>query len=251
MNMIDIDELYKKNEIWFAVVCIIIYVIAGGNLREQGDDSPVMTLGLLIICTLLYIFIRNNDLKEKYGLSGKISNIKEMVWFLPLLVISTGNLWGGIHVNYQIPGLIYALLSFAMVGFAEEILFRGFLFRAMLKNGNVTAAVIVSSVTFGAGHIVNLFTGQGTLETFIQIGFAISIGFIYTMVYYKCGNLWPVIISHSLIDMFSCFASDSAAADRLYILAAVIIAIAYGLYLRTVETPEIMTKTDEGIPEAE
>ena len=237
--MIELNELYRKNEVLFAVICIVIYVIAGGNLRNLGDDSLYMTMGLLLIAALLYIFVREKGLKEKYGLTKKIYNVKEMLWFMPMWIISTGNLWGGIHPNYEMPGLLYAVCSFALVGFIEELIFRGFLFRAMLKDGSPVTAIAVSSITFGMGHIVNLFTGHGTFETFAQMGFAIAIGFMFTMIYYKCGNLWPVITAHSLIDMFSCFSTDSTAADWIYIITALTTSVAYGLYLRTVKTSEI------------
>ncbi|MCR5793770.1 MAG: CPBP family intramembrane metalloprotease [Solobacterium sp.] len=244
--MIDLGALYRKNELAFAILCIVIYVVAGANFRAEGDDSLVMLLGLLIIALVLYIFVRNAGLTEKYGLTKKIYNVKEMVWFLPVWIVSTGNLWGGIHLNYKMPGLLYAVVSFALVGFIEELLFRGFLFRAMLKDGNTVSAITISSITFGMGHIINLFTGHATFETFFQIVFAIAVGFLFTMVYYKCGNLWPLILSHSLIDMFSVFASDSVTADRMYIVSVIIIAAAYCIYLKKIPTPDVMTVPAEG-----
>ena len=79
-----------------------------------------------------------------------------------------------------------------------------------------------------------------------QIVFAVAVGFLFTMVYYKCGNLWPLIISHSLIDMFSVFASDSVTADRLHIIAIIVISIAYCIYLRNIPTPDCMLVPAEG-----
>ena len=38
--------------------------------------------------------------------------------------------------------------------------FRGLLFTAIAKD-NVKSAVVISSVTFGIGHIINLFNGSG------------------------------------------------------------------------------------------
>ena len=46
------------------------------------------------------------------------------------------------------------------VGFLEEVIFRGLLFTAIARN-NIKSAVIISSVTFGIGHIINLFNGSG------------------------------------------------------------------------------------------
>ena len=130
----------------------------------------------------------------------------------------------------------------AFVGFAEELIFRGFLFKAMLKDGSVKTAIIVSSITFGLGHIVNLFIGQDLVETLMQMFFAVAVGFIFTMAFYKGGSLWPCILAHSLIDVFSVFSPDEGSPVLNVIIHVMIpvLAIGYCLYLaKRVETPEI------------
>ena len=88
------------------------------------------------------------------------------------------------------------------VGFLEEIIFRGFLFVGMSKN-NLRSAVIVSSVTFGIGHLVNLLNGQPFFETMIQIFFAIAVGFTLVILFYKGKSLIPCIIFHGLNNSLS------------------------------------------------
>lgn len=56
------------------------------------------------------------------------------------------------------------VLSMLCVGFIEELIFRGFLFKAMAKDG-IKSAIIVSSITFGLGHIINLVNGAELLPT--------------------------------------------------------------------------------------
>ena len=101
-------------------------------------------------------------------------------------------------------------------------------------------AIIISSVTFGMGHIVNLLTGHAIVETLVQIVFAVAIGFIFTMVYYKCGSLLPLILAHSIIDVFSVFAVDNVVANALYVGVTLMTAVTYCWYLLRLETPEIM-----------
>lgn len=232
-------KLYQKNELTFAIACIVGYVLIVGNLRNLGDDSPAMTLGLLAISLVLFLFVQKNSLMEKYGLAGWAKNSRQMLYFIPLWIVSSGNLWGGFSPRYQGLGLVCAIISFALVGFVEELLFRGFLFKAMLKDGNVKTAIIISSVTFGMGHIVNLLTGHALFETLAQMAFAVAIGFIFTMVYYKCGSLLPLILAHSAIDVLSVFAVDNAVADGLFIGATIVTAVLYCLYLSRLETPAI------------
>ncbi len=66
----------------------------------------------------------------------------------------------------------------------EEVIFRGFLFKAICKT-NVKQAIIISSVTFGFGHIVNLLNGRDIPETLIQICYAVAIGFLFYNYFYK------------------------------------------------------------------
>ena len=235
-------KFYEKSEILFAVFWIVLYTVPIGTLRNLGDDSPYMMIGLLVISLLMFLFVWKNGLLEKYGLSGWAKNNRTMLWFIPLWLIASGNLWGGIAPRYPMPGLIFAAVSMAFVGFAEELIFRGFLFKAMLKDGSVKAAVIVSSVTFGLGHILNLFTGHELTETLVQMIFAVAVGFVFTMAYYKSGSLLPCILAHSLIDVFSLFAAGEASSMLNWMIHAVMIitAIAYCLYLaKRVETPPI------------
>ena len=163
-----------------------------------------------------------------------------MLWFIPLWILTSGNLWGGILPDYQGAGLLFAAVSMALVGFAEELIFRGFLFKAMLKDGNVKAAIIVSSVTFGLGHVVNLLTGHALFETLMQMLLAIAIGFIFTFAFYKSGSLLPCILAHSLIDVFSVFTPDRMdVLDWVYATVIVLLAVAYCLYLSRLETPAV------------
>ena len=235
-------KLYDRSEITFAILWIVLYTVSMGTLRNLGDDSPWMLLGLIVISAAMYWFVRKYGLTEKYGLAGWAKNSRAMLWFLPLWFIASCNLWGGVSVRYPLPGQLFAVVSMALVGFAEELIFRGFLFKAMLKNGNVRTAVIVSSVTFGLGHILNLFTGHDLIPTLIQVVFAVAFGFAVTMAFYKSGSLLPCILAHSLTDVFSKFAVSEVSPILNGITHVVVIAAAvgYGLYLaRRVETPAV------------
>jgi len=239
-------KLYEKSEILFAIFWIVLYTVSMGNLRNLGDDSPYMMIGLIVISVLMLLFVWKQGLLEKYGLSSWTGNNRAMLWFLPLWIIASLNLWGGIAVKYPIPGQIYAMVSMALVGFAEELIFRGFLFKAMLKDGNVRSAVIVSSITFGLGHIMNLFTGHELVETLAQVVFAVAFGFVVTMAFYKSGSLLPCILSHSLTDVFSLFAGGEASSLLNWAAHVVILvmAVLYCLYLsRRVATPPVNIPT--------
>ena len=227
-------KLYEQHEVLFAVLWIVLYTVVMGTLQNNfGLDTPWHMLGLIAISAAMFLFVKKNGLLEKYGLSGWAKNSRAMLWFIPLWIISCCNLFSGFLPDYPLPGLVYAAVSMAVVGFAEEMIFRGFLFKAMLKEGSVKAAVIVSSLTFGIGHILNLFTGQDLIETLNQVVFAVAVGFVFTLVYYKCGSLLPGILAHSIIDVTSVFAVDEGPfiLNLILHIAVIVMSVAYCIYL--------------------
>jgi membrane protease YdiL (CAAX protease family) len=177
-----------------------------------------------------------NGLQRRYGLDHLPKRSARLLYYIPMLVLATGNLWGGTAVAY--PGLsqLWAVLSMAMIGYVEEVLFRGFLFKALLKKDGPTVAIIISAVTFGIGHIVNLLAGQANLETIMQVLFAIAWGFLFTFAFYKSGSLWPCILVHGLVNVFSKFSRESMTMGWVYTGATIVLAVVYCLYLARLET---------------
>ena len=225
-------KLYEKNEILFAVLWILVYCLVLVPIRGNlGDESFWMTLALFLFAAGITVFVKSNHLEEKYGLTGWPKNTRRFLYFIPMWIIVTGNLWGGVSPAYKGTAQLFAVLSMALVGYVEEMIFRGFLFKALIPKKGIVTAVIISSVTFGMGHIVNLLSGQGNLETIVQIIFAVSLGFLFTMVFYKSGSLLPCIAAHSLIDVFAKFSVDSQAADWINVIVTIILSGAYSIYL--------------------
>lgn len=230
-------KLYEKNELVFAILWIVVYVVSAGTVKGNfGNDSPIMTALLAVLCVLMFVFVKMNSLEEKYGLCKWKGKAGDYLFFIPMLILMTGPLWGGFGIEYNGMGQVYAVVSMALVGFAEEMIFRGFLFRILLKKDPAPVAIIISAVTFGIGHIVNLFTGQANITTVVQIFFAIAWGFIFTFVFYKSGSLVMCIIVHSLIDVLSRFSGadgdqNTPLSDYIYMGATIVVAIAYCAYL--------------------
>ena len=225
-------KLYEKSEMWFALIWIFIYcgvtIPIRGNL---GDDSIFMLLGLLLIAAGIFTFVKKYRLEEKYGLVKWQGKASDYWFYIPMLILMTGNLWRGFALAYSGVSQVFAVLSMLLIGFIEEMLFRGFLFRILLKKDPVPVAITITAVTFGIGHIVNLLAGQANLETVIQVLFAVAWGYIFTFVFYKSGSLLVCIIVHSLVDAFSMFAGENITMEWVYMGATIVIAVIYCLYL--------------------
>ena len=232
-------KFYETKPVLFAILWIVVYVVLIAPLRGRfGDGSLQMLLGLVAISAALLAVIRLLGIQKELGMTRWLQNGRALLWLLPMWVLSTGNLWGGVSLRYDAITSVMAVLSFLLVGVAEEIIFRGFLFNGMRKTGRLTVAIVVSAITFGMGHMVNLLTGHATAETLVQMIFAVAWGFLFTFAYLKGGSLLPCIAIHGLIDAFSVFSRDSQIADWAYIVATVAAALVYCLYLSKQPTPE-------------
>lgn len=233
------NSLYKKSEIGFAITWIVVYVISlsvAENISTSiGMYKSITSILCILLSVFLYHWIYKNDLMEKYGLCKSSIPAKKLLYYIPFVVIASINVWFGVCMNYSVLETIFHIIAMMGVGFLEEVIFRGLLFKAMSKDG-LTSAIIVSSITFGIGHIVNLFNGSGVdlLSNILQVCYAIAAGFMFTMMFYKSGSLWACIITHGVLNSLSVFANQSAITPMHKIFTATIlcvIPIVYTMYI--------------------
>ena len=234
-----LKKLYEKSELWFALAWIIGYVVfasIGDNISADLGIDKIVTLPILVaMSAILYCFVRKNGLPEKYGLCRPQLPAAKMLYYIPLLVLLTANLWYGARMNMSPLETVLYILAMLCVGFLEELIFRGLLFQAMAKDGEKTA-IIVSSVTFGIGHIVNLVNGSGAelLPNLLQVMYAVAIGFAFVMIYCRTKSLMPCIIVHSVFNGLSAFSNEAVMTPGRQIISGVLLAViasGYALYL--------------------
>lgn len=120
--------------------------------------------------------------------------------------------------------IVFGFLSMILVGYLEEAVFRGMLFDAIAAS-SLKQAVIITSLTFGIGHISNLFTGQNLLETLVQIAYAICIGYAFVIARIASDSIWMCVAVHSLIDVLSLFISETISSSMVIIAGLALIAI--------------------------
>ena len=144
------------------------------------------------------------------------------------MIISLFNLRYGIHINNTTSEIIFHIITMLNVGFLEEIIMRGFLFKMMEKD-NVKRAIIVSTITFGMGHIVNLLNGADFVPTLLQVCYAIAIGYMLVMVFYKSKSLIPCIVFHGIFNALNIFSTGKSTVISSIIL--IILCLGYTLYI--------------------
>ena len=224
-------KLYKKSEITFAIRWIVAYIVLS-SLADQLSESigvvkSVTAVLHIAMSLILFFWIRNNHLSEKYGFRKSAVPAKKFLYYLPLAVVASTPFWGRPGLQYGFPGALMFAVSMICVGFLEEVIFRGLLFRAMEK----------SALTFGLGHIVNLVNGSGKdpVSTLIQIVFAVLVGFALVLIFYHGKSLIPCILFHSAnnaLKVFSAEGTFSPQTEMVINLALIVVVLGgYVLYL--------------------
>ncbi len=230
-------HLYDKSELAFALVLIGVYIVLQSLALELDRLIGIEYAASALLCTtqaaVILAFVAKNRLRERYGLVKPRIPARRMLCWIPLIILATRNFWGGLALNFTPLGTLCYLICMLAVGVVEELIFRGFLFRAMEQN-DLRSAIIVSSVTFGIGHIVNLVNGSGMelAENLMQIVGAVAIGFLFVIILHRSGSLLPCIAAHSFINMSSAFAGKTHDARQIVLsLVMTAIAAAYAIFI--------------------
>jgi len=226
-------KFFFKHETFICIILIFIYVILNSYCMQNfGLTSYKSAFINLFFLLIIIIFIVKNDLLKYYGLSI-IPSFKKFLYFFPLLLIVLTSLLGGVTVNNSVKEIIFFIFSMIGVGFLEEIIFRGFLFKMMEKE-SVNSALLVTSLTFGIGHIVNLLNGAPLVITIIQICYCFIIGYLFALIFYKGKSLWPCIITHILLNALSIFTFENIFTLYISPLIFIIISLIYIEYIKKV-----------------
>ena len=232
-------SLFDKSKILFAVTWIVAYCVlfsVGDALSAAVGVLKAVTLPIGIFMSVILIaFLHKHNLFGEYGLCKPTAPPREMLFYIPAVIMMSANLVFGVAINYNALNTVMYVLSMVCVGFLEEIIFRGLLFNAMRRD-NEKAAIIVSSLTFGIGHIINLFNGSGAalLPSLLQIVYATSAGFMFVMIYKKSKSLIPCILIHAAFNSLSAFASHANMTVNIHLVSCILLTIVtggYALYL--------------------
>ncbi|MCM1523488.1 MAG: CPBP family intramembrane metalloprotease [Ruminococcus sp.] len=236
-------RLFEKNEVTFAVVMIVIYVIGESAVQGLSESAGIQFLGETVfgaaMSAVLLGFIKKNGLTEYLGLCRPETSAKDALYYIPVWLIALGRLFFGAAMQYSPVETLLHTAMMLFVGFLEEIVFRGLLFKGIAKR-NVKRAIVISSVTFGIGHIVNLLNGYDIFDNICQIIYAVAVGFMLVFIFMRTGSVLPCVAFHCLNNMTSAFASgewlinavgSEQTADLIMIAVFLIISVVYTVYI--------------------
>lgn len=199
VTLIAIGLLYVRN-----------FWIFKSNNKLDYDLNRILAYLVPVIFVFVVCLFSENINKIKFRKEGFGTGILLGWPFITVGVIEIVSLYLSFDKSSisfpSIEKIIFFTLVMVLIGIFEEVLCRGVILNNMLNKWGYTKtgiikAVILSSLIFGVGHLVNLFIYPTLIiRTLVQIIRASLHGFLFASIYLRCKNIWSVVILHGLYD---------------------------------------------------
>ncbi len=227
----------SKHPILFSVITIVVFMIAlwlpaillayfgpsffleNGDYVYQGTSECVTALiGIGFTALMGYGWIwneRGNGLAKGFLSAGYfivISLYSLVIYIVDIALMDDAEF----NPLWQIIVFVATVL---LIGLAEETFFRGVVANLFIdKYGNdpagVWCATICSGMVFGLMHLSNLVSSD-TVGVLVQVVAACAMGMALTAIYYRCRNIWVLILVHAFVDFCGAFYSGFIAGGSL------------------------------------
>ncbi len=195
---------------WGAATMFGAQWLAGGQ-ETSLDDLVQQGIGWQFVAAIAILLIAIAIFRWKDIGFVEPHSLLRVMWFpsLYLVAFAAGIVWLGL------PPLMTTLLVFVntmMVGFSEEVMFRGVLLRASVERMSIWPAILLNMALFGGVHAFNGFiTGNFDAAILQSIAAGMS-GLVFIAILLRTGSIWPAIIYHGLWD-FALFTVGLASAE--------------------------------------
>ena len=197
----------KHNRLLVSIVVLVLWAAAtmfGAQVLAGGEEISLDSLvqrgigwqfvaAIAILLGAIALF-RWRDI----GFTAP-HDLLRILWFPGLYLV----VFAALIVLFGLPPARVAGLVFVntmMVGFSEEVMFRGVLLRASLERMSMWAAIGLNMALFGGVHAFNGFiTGDFGAAALQSLAAAMS-GLVFIAIVLRTGSIWPAIVYHGLWD---------------------------------------------------
>ena len=196
-----------------AIVALGVYLVwqainSGIQIAGMGSEeidlldlvkhglSPSLAAAALFLLVVVVLMRWGREVGLAQGPQrGTLKVIWPWLLFLALFALSA--------LNAGLPPASVTLFIIAntlLVGWSEELVFRGVLLRGLFRSYGIWVAILGSSVLFGAMHVLNVFLTGDLRGAVLQAGAAFLSGVFLAAVRLRTGSLWTGIVLHGLWD---------------------------------------------------
>lgn len=229
-------KLMEKKPVLHALLWILIYVALvnlGDAMADMAQSAHLPTAVLLLALSfVLGVYLKKSRFTDTMGLRGVTrQDSTQALFYAPLVVLAFIQFAAGLDNLLSAAEIATICLLMAGTGFVEELLFRGLLFEAIRGKSGLLRAILISGVTFGLGHIVNLLRGYDAAQMAGQIVVAIAVGIVLALLAAQTKNLLPGILFHIVFNISGSITKSGSVAQTYILVAILSIALPYAVYL--------------------
>jgi uncharacterized protein len=161
-------------------------------VRALASGVVLNVVAALVVLSIATWIFRWSDLGFR---APDWSALGRVIWFPVLTLVPLLLLAWGIGLP---PGRAIAFLAFntLLIALSEEWMFRGILFRALSTRLRLAPAVLISSVLFGAFHVLNAFALGDLGMALAQSVAAMMTGLLLVALKLRTGSIWPSVAYH-------------------------------------------------------
>lgn len=186
-----------------------------GGVLSSDDTLNELLYGIVsrgfasLICILMILYCSFGNLFSLKG-NNKFKNFLLLIpcWLVvvnnfPFIAVINGE--ASISADVRVSLILLFALQCLLVGFFEEVAFRGCVFMLVLQGKNKTRkdvfwAIILSSAIFAVIHLANLLSGASPLPVIQQVGYSFLIGAMCALALIVTKNIWTSIFMHTVFN---------------------------------------------------
>lgn len=198
----------KRFVISLVVVVVYLAIIMVGAKLEVGEGtmsqaemvgrqiSISLILGFVFLSGVIAVFGWRRDC----GLTPIRSTKSLLVLWLPVLFIVA---FFAVALLIGLPtrqAFVFVAINTLLVGISEELAFRGILFSGARSALRPIGAIVLTSIIFGAVHVLNGITTGDWVAAAMQATAAAMSGLLFIAILIRTGSIIPAMIIHWLWD---------------------------------------------------
>lgn len=203
--------------------------VGGESMESAGNMLRTMTIPIAI--SMLFAVTVATWLGWWQEILHERLRVQRWLWFIPVLLLTSAVLmidWGNL-LGQKTALVAVLVLTVCLVGFTEELVFRGIGLKSFRDAGMTEAKVaLITSVVFGAAHLSNAI-GAGTTAIFQAVVVSFS-GYFFYLTRRVSGAIFLPMIAHASWDfgvLSGNVGTDTSAYPGVFlgVLATIVIAL--------------------------
>ena len=161
--------------------------------------ASIPLLVVMVLVMLLLVRLTGVRVQGRGGRLDAIAWIGTILILLGSLQLVVSLLGGTAGVDWPLVGAV--LVGCLLIGFGEELAYRGLALGGLGQVVSVPVAVVLSALLFSALHSINVLAGQSVGQTGFQLFYTFFMGLALGWIYIGSGrNLVLVALLHGLWD---------------------------------------------------